>query len=142
MSVLAVAAAIAIGVYVMMSPKNISASKVMDVPLPEEIVQQNQAGDDEAEIYLAGGCFWGTEFLMRNVAGVTSVEVGYSNGATRNPTYREVCKGSGHAESAHIIYNTNYVSLQKILDIYFQSIDPTLVNHQGKAHGDLLQQSR
>ena len=135
MSVLAVAAAIAIGVYVMMSPKNISASKVMDVPLPEEIVQQNQAGDDEAEIYLAGGCFWGTEFLMRNVAGVTSVEVGYSNGATRNPTYREVCKGSGHAESAHIIYNTNYVSLQKILDIYFQSIDPTLVNHQGKDHG-------
>ena len=135
MTVLAVAAAIAIGTYLMLSPRNISASKAPNVQLPEEIIQQNQKGKDEAEIYLAGGCFWGTELLMRNVPGVVSVEVGYSNGATKNPTYREVCNGSGHAESAHVIYAPQYVSLTKILDVYFQSIDPTLINRQGKDHG-------
>lgn len=128
-SVLAVVVAIAIGTYVFMMPKNIVAYN-QNVHLPEEIVQQNQKTDGEAEIYLAGGCFWGTEFLMRNVPGVTSVEVGYSNGITRNPTYREVCNGSGHAESAHVIYNPKIISLSKLLSIYFQSIDPTFVNHQ------------
>lgn len=133
--VLAVAAAIAVGAYLMLSPKNISASIAPNVPLPEEIVQQNEKGTGEAEIYLAGGCFWGTEFLMRNVPGVVSVEVGYSNGTTRNPTYREVCRGSGHAESAHVIYNPDFVPLTKLLEIYFQSIDPTLINQQGKDYG-------
>lgn len=135
MSVLAVAVAIVIGTYLAASPKNISASKLSTAPLPEEIIQQNQVAAEEAEIYLAGGCFWGTEFLMRNVPGVTSVEVGYSNGTTRNPKYREVCKGSGHAESAHVIYDTRATSLQKILSIYYKSIDPTLINHQGNDTG-------
>ena len=135
MSVLAVAVAIAIGTYLALSPKNISASRDPNLSLPEEIIQQNQKADGEAEIYLAGGCFWGTEFLMRNVPGVTSVEVGYSNGNTRNPTYREVCKGSGHAESAHVIYNPEVVPLTKILNVYYQSIDPTFINHQGKDEG-------
>ena len=117
------------------SAKNISASQKSNAPLPEEIVQKNHPIPGEAEIYLAGGCFWGTEFLMRNVSGVTSVEVGYSNGSTRNPTYRQVCKGSGHAESAHVIYNKNVISLPKLLKIYYQSIDPTRVNHQGNDVG-------
>lgn len=127
----ALATAITLGVNIDISPKNISASQNLNVPMPEEIVQQNQKAAGEAEIYLAGGCFWGTEFLMRNVPGVVSVEVGYSNGMTRNPTYREVCKGSGHAESAHVIYNPQIVSLSKILSIYYQSIDPTFVNREG-----------
>lgn len=131
MGILALVAAIAFGGYFSLSPKNISASRNLSVPMPEEIIQQNQKADHEAEIYLAGGCFWGTEFLMRNVPGVTSVEVGYSNGMTRNPTYREVCKGSGHAESAHVIYNPKLVSLSKILDVFYQSIDPTFVNREG-----------
>ena len=134
MSVLAVAVAVAVGAYIVLSPRDIAAYNP-DVPMPEEIIQQNQKADGEAEIYLAGGCFWGTEFLMRNVPGVTSVEVGYSNGTTRNPNYREVCKGSGHAESAHIVYDPSVVSLPKLLKIYYQSIDPTLVNRQGKDHG-------
>lgn len=124
-----VAAAIAGGTYVFVSPKNISAYNTT-LSLHEEIVQQNQKSEDESEIYLAGGCFWGTEFLMRNVPGVTSVEVGYSNGKTRNPTYRDVCNGSGHAESAHVTYNPNTTSLTKILSIYYQSIDPTFINYK------------
>ena len=135
LSVLAVVAAIALGTYLAFMPKNISATKSFAEPLPEEIVQQHQKGDGEAEIYLAGGCFWGTEFLMRNVPGVVEVEVGYANGPTRNPTYRQVYKGSGHAEAAHVIYNPNVVPLPKLLDIYYQSIDPTLVNRQGNDQG-------
>ena len=135
MSILAIVAAIAIGAYVTLSPKNISASRNPNAPLPEEIVQKNQKADGEAEIYLAGGCFWGTELLMRNVAGVTSVEVGYANGATKNPSYREVCSGSGHAETVHVIYNTQIISLPQVLRVYYQSIDPTLVNRQGNDSG-------
>ena len=135
MTFLAVAAAVAIGAYVYFTPKNISAKPTFNAPLPEEIVQQNFKSPDEAEIYLAGGCFWGTEFLMRNVPGVTSVEVGYANGPTRNPTYHDVCNDAGHAESAHVIYNPDVVPLKKLLDIYFQSIEPTLVNQQGNDRG-------
>jgi len=126
---------VVIGAYIMFSSKNISASINPNAPLPEEIIQNNHKGDGEGEIYLAGGCFWGTEFLMRNVPGVVSVEVGYANGPTSYPTYRDVCNDSGHAESAHVIYNVNETSLPKILDVYFQSIDPTLVNRQGNDHG-------
>ena len=135
MSVLAVAAAIALGTYIAFTPKNISAKYNPNVPLPEEIVQQNYKGDGEAEIYLAGGCFWGMEFLMRNVPGVVSVEVGYANGTTRNPDYRQVCKGSGHAETAHVIYNPEKLSLTHLLDIYYKAIDPTLLNLQGDTGG-------
>lgn len=131
LSVLVVAMIIAIGMYLAFAPKNLLASKKPTIPLPTEIIQQNRPGDGEAEIYLAGGCFWGTEFLMRNVPGVTSVEVGYSNGTTSNPTYRDVCRGSGHAESAHIVYDPDIITLQKLLSIYYQSIDPTFVNREG-----------
>lgn len=135
MSVLAVVVTVIIGAYLSFTQQNISAKPNSKISLPEEIIQQNQKAEGEAEIYLAGGCFWGTEFLMRNVPGVTSVEVGYANGPTRNPTYRDVCNDSGHAESAHVTYNPKVVSLQKLLEIYYQSIDPTLVNQQGKDRG-------
>lgn len=128
--VLAVVATIALGVYMFFLPRNISKPYNLNVPLPEEIVQQNQMEEGEKEIYLAGGCFWGTEFLMRNVPGVVKVEVGYANGTTRNPSYREVCSGSGHAESAHVIYDPKITPLTKLLSIYYKSIDPTFVNHQ------------
>ncbi|MBQ9496264.1 MAG: peptide-methionine (S)-S-oxide reductase MsrA, partial [Selenomonadaceae bacterium] len=135
MGALAVALAIAGGTYASFTPKNFSAPQTLSAPLPEEIVQQNQKAAGESEIYLAGGCFWGTEFLMRNVPGVVSVEVGYANGPTRNPTYHDVCNDAGHAEAAHVIYDPNGVSLPKLLDIYYQSIDPTLVNRQGNDRG-------
>ena len=134
-SVLSVMAAIIIGTYLAFTSRNVSVGKKINAPMPEEIIQQHQKGDGEAEIYLAGGCFWGTEFLMRNVPGVVKVEVGYANGFSRNPTYHDVYKGSGHAETAHVIYNPDSVSLAKLLDIFYQSIDPTLVNHQGNDYG-------
>ncbi|MBR3746738.1 MAG: hypothetical protein IKN27_07240, partial [Selenomonadaceae bacterium] len=62
LSVLALAAAGAFGVW-FASPSNISATRDPNIPLPQEIFQRNRAAPDEAEIYLAGGCFWGTELL-------------------------------------------------------------------------------
>lgn len=135
MSIMAVLMALTTGACMSSTQGNVSASQKSNEPLPEEIVQQNQRSEGQSEIYLAGGCFWGTEFLMMNVPGVESVEVGYSNGPTRNPTYREVCNDSGHAESAHVIYNPNVVPLTKLLEIYYMSIDPTLINQQGKDKG-------
>ncbi len=139
MSILASLAALNIGACAPSTtpvmPGSLPKFQSGNVTLPEEIVQQNQKAEGQAEIYLAGGCFWGTEFLMMNVPGVESVEVGYANGPTSNPTYRDVCNDSGHAESAHVIYNPDVVPLEKILEVYYMSIDPTLLNQQGKDKG-------
>ena len=103
--------------------------------MPSAIVQNNTVKPGEAEIYLAGGCFWGTELFMRVINGVISAESGYANGNTANPTYAQVCSGSGHAETVHVIYNPEVLSLRKLLDVYFTSIDPTSKNKQGNDKG-------
>ncbi len=91
------------------------------------------------EIYLAGGCFWGTEKYLRLVDGVLSTEVGYANGATARPTYKEVCAGSGHAEVVRVEYDEAVLPLRELLEIYYEGIDPTSVNRQG---GDVGRQYR
>lgn len=106
--------------------------------MPTSIVQNYSVNVDEAEkeIYLAGGCFWGTEELLRQVRGVISTEVGYANGLTENPSYEDVCyKNTGHAETVHIIYKPSVLDLRMLLDLYFLSIDPTSVNKQGNDVG-------
>lgn len=100
------------------------------------VVQKNKIEKGQKEIYLAGGCFWGTEELVRLINGVISTEVGYANGKTENPSYEDVCyKNTGHAETVHIIYEPAVLSLELVLDLYFQSIDPTSVNKQGNDTG-------
>ena len=68
------------------------------------------------EIYLAGGCFWGTQKFFDQFYGVLETEVGYANGSTENPSYQEVCAGSGHAETLRIIYDNEVISLSKLLE--------------------------
>lgn len=87
------------------------------------------------EIYLAGGCFWGLEKYFSLFSGVISTEVGYANGNKINPTYDEVCSGSGHAETLKIVYNAQTISLHTILRQFFEVIDPTLKNRQGNDFG-------
>lgn len=85
-----------------------------------------------AEIYLAGGCFWGTEKYLSVIRGVTETEVGYANGTTEHPTYEEVCTGkTGHAETVHVVYDPAILPLEFLLELYYESIDPTSVNRQG-----------
>ena len=103
--------------------------------MPHEIVQKNSAVDGQKEIYLAGGCFWGTELYVDLVYGVISVESGYANGMTSHPSYRAVCGGSGHAEAVHVVYDPRVVSLDEILTAFYDSIDPTAVDRQGNDIG-------
>ncbi len=84
------------------------------------------------ELYLAGGCFWGTQKYLDHVRGVESTQVGYANGNTQNPTYQEVCsKNTGHAETVKVEYEDSIVSLHFLLEMYYDVIDPTSINRQG-----------
>lgn len=84
------------------------------------------------EIYLAGGCFWGTEHYFKMIKGVLSTEVGYANSIVESPSYEMVCKGDTMAaETVHIRYDVSLISLEMLLNMYFASIDPISVNKQG-----------
>lgn len=88
------------------------------------------------EIYLAGGCFWGTEHFMQLVHGVEDTQVGYANSIVPNPSYREVCTGRTQAaETVKVVYDADSVSLPFLLNLYFQTIDPTSLNQQGNDRG-------
>lgn len=92
------------------------------------------------EVYLAGGCFWGTQAYFDQVEGVVETEVGYANGIGENPTYEQVCTGAtGYAETTKIIYDPKKINLYQILEHYFRTINPTSLNKQG---GDIGTQYR
>ncbi len=83
-------------------------------------------------IHLAGGCFWGVEKYLSLLPGVESTTVGYANGHTANPTYEEVCyKNTGHAEAVRVEYDPDAISLDALLELYYDAIDPTSFNRQG-----------
>lgn len=87
-------------------------------------------------IYIAAGCFWGSEKYFSLVRGVLSTKVGYANGTTANPTYEEVChNNTGHAETVEIQYDDSILPLEKLLRLYYDVIDPTSINKQGGDHG-------
>ena len=87
---------------------------------------------DKQVIYLAGGCFWGTQRYFDCLKGVLSTEVGYANGKTANPTYEQVKhEGTGHAETVKVAYEPAVISLEELLEQYYKVIDPTSVNKQG-----------
>lgn len=84
------------------------------------------------EIFLAGGCFWGTEHFFKQIEGVVETEVGYANGITTNPTYQEVCTDKTRfAETVRIVYDPSIIGLRFLLEMYFKAIDPVSVNQQG-----------
>lgn len=85
-------------------------------------------------IYLAAGCFWGTEGYFKKIAGIEDTEVGYANGKTDYTNYQEV-DATDHAETLKIIYDISKISLQEILLHYFRIIDPKSVNKQGGDRG-------
>lgn len=92
------------------------------------------------EIWLAGGCFWGTEEYISRLEGVISTATGYANGNLAHPTYEQVCSGTtGFAETIYIAYNPTILTLTFLLEIYYKSIDPFVLNRQG---GDIGTQYR
>lgn len=85
-----------------------------------------------AKIYLAGGCFWGLEAYIHAIPGVEETRVGYANGKTDEPTYRQVCTGqTGFAETVEVSYDPAVISLDNLLFLFFEAIDPTTLNRQG-----------
>ena len=86
-------------------------------------------------IYLAGGCFWGVQRFFDQFDGVISTEAGYANGPEKAPTYQDVCRSSGHAETVKIVYDESRITLTDLLGYYFMVIDPLSVNKQGNDTG-------
>ena len=83
-----------------------------------------------------GGCFWCTEAVFERVNGVKSAISGYAGGAKENPTYREVCsETTGHAEVIQVQYDPKQVSYETLLEIFFDTHDPTTMNRQGADQG-------
>ena len=91
-------------------------------------------------IYLAGGCFWGTERLFSLVPGVISTTAGYANSIVPDPSYQLVCTGTTNAaETVKVEYDADKVGLSDLISLYFRSIDPLSLNRQG---GDIGTQYR
>ncbi|MFN3425001.1 MAG: peptide-methionine (S)-S-oxide reductase MsrA [Novosphingobium meiothermophilum] len=91
---------------------------------------------EQATAILAGGCFWCTEAVFRDVIGVTDVESGYIGGTLANPTYKQVCSGTtGHAEAIRVTFDPAVIGLDLILDIFLATHDPTQLNRQGNDIG-------
>ena len=88
------------------------------------------------DIYLAGGCFWGAEHFFKQIEGVAFTEVGFANGNTPDPTYKEVYTDTtGYAETVHIRFDNEKVGLKFLLRMFFKAIDPTSLNKQGEDEG-------
>ena len=83
-------------------------------------------------ITLGAGCFWCVEAVFSELKGVESVIAGYAGGKVNNPTYKEVCTGTtGHAEVAQITYDSDAITLGELLEVFWQTHDPTTLNRQG-----------
>lgn len=82
------------------------------------------------------GCFWCTEAVFQELKGVLKVTSGYSGGHVANPTYEQVCsKTTGHAEVTQIVYNPEQITFDELLEVFWQTHDPTTLNRQGADEG-------
>lgn len=91
---------------------------------------------NKREIYLAGGCFWGTEAYLKRIPGVLETEVGYANSVVEDPSYREVCAGDTHAaEAVKVVYDADMLPLPLLLRAYLRTINPFSLNRQGNDCG-------
>lgn len=91
--------------------------------------------DSETAI-LAGGCFWCTEAVFRDVIGVSRVESGYIGGTVPDPTYKQVCSGeTGHAEAIRVTYDPQVITYAEVLDVFMGTHDPSQLNRQGNDIG-------
>ena len=83
------------------------------------------------------GCFWGVEWVFRQVPGVQDAVSGYAGGLTDNPTYRDVCSHTtGHAEVVEVTFDPSVVTFEQLLEVFWAMHDPTQVNRQGPDVGD------
>jgi len=105
------------------------------VPVAEHLQASSNQMNNETAIF-GNGCFWCTEALFQQLEGVSSVQSGYSGGHVENPTYEEVCeKTTGHAEAIKVVYDPSKISFDELLEVFWQTHDPTTLNRQGNDVG-------
>jgi len=98
--------------------------------------EMNQDLDSLQTAYFASGCFWCVEAIFESVKGVQEAESGYTGGPSKNPTYEEICTGrTGHAESVKVYYDSSIVSYETLVEVFFNSHDPSTLNRQGPDSG-------
>ena len=108
---------------------NLSADKKEE---GKKITQNTKSMNGLEFATFGNGCFWCTEAIFEQLEGVTKVESGYAGGAVKNPTYKAVCTGeTGHAEVIRLTYNPEVISFRELLDVFFNTHDPTTLNRQG-----------
>lgn len=96
------------------------------------IDQETGATSATDTIVLGAGCFWCVEAVFAELKGVRSVMPGYTGGTMKNPDYKSVCSGeTGHAEVAEVVFDPSVVTLREILEVFWQTHDPTTLNRQG-----------
>lgn len=106
---------------------------VQSQSLNANLMNRNMATDT---VTFGAGCFWCTEAVFQELKGVLKVTSGYSGGHVANPTYEQVCaKTTGHAEVTQIIYNPNEITFDELLEVFWQTHDPTTLNRQGADTG-------
>ena len=97
---------------------------------------EQKMGNNLEKATFGGGCFWCVEAVFERIDGVADVISGYAGGNTKNPTYYEVTSGkTGHAEVCQITFDPVKISYDELLDIFWQSHDPTTLNRQGNDKG-------
>jgi peptide-methionine (S)-S-oxide reductase len=105
-------------------------------PAAPHLSQRRRTAMTQETAIVAGGCFWCTEAVFRDVIGVSKVESGYIGGTVADPTYKQVCSGTtGHAEAIRVTYDTDVVSYGEILDMFMGTHDPSQLNRQGNDIG-------
>ena len=86
----------------------------------------------EKKATFGAGCFWGVEAAYRQIPGVISTRVGYLGGTMENPTYRDVCSGrTGHAEVVEVTYDSERLTYEDMLTVFWDNHNPTTLNRQG-----------
>ena len=84
------------------------------------------------KIYLAGGCFWGVEHYLSLIQGIKETSVGYANSDIASPSYEDLkAHRSSASETVEVLYDEQVISLSEILELFFEIIDPTLLDQQG-----------
>ncbi len=107
----------------------------------QEISYIDDEGKNSSQVgykvaYFAAGCFWCVEAIFESVKGVDEVISGYSGGEIKNPTYEQICTGRlKHAESVRVVYDPSVVSFATLVDVFFNSHDPSTLNQQGPDKG-------
>ena len=105
-------------------------------PDPTKAAAMPKIPEGAEVITLGAGCFWCTEAVFQQIPGVLSVTSGYMGGATKNPTYEQICTGTtGHAEVTQVVFDPKQTSLAKILETFWHAHDPTSLNRQGADSG-------